>query len=552
MDTHREQSRPTIRRRAEIEHFSRELFAKKERPAAPAPTAGNGQAMSLEEFYRELFAKPEKPLALGPRAGLEPPALPVRFRRVRGGNQLVSCELLVAEDGRIAAKHENVAGQETYFIYEYDPAGHLLRAWRDGRLAEEYAYDPRGARIASWNPKAGQWKYGYDRGGRLTEAGPWRFAYAEDGALREAWTPTLSFFLGTGQERGLSRTVLPGGRVLHSESIAPGLPTERYVNAVPVESLTWRSPLQLATYWDRQRGVKMQFHYASGRLPQAATVQDAQGEATYLLGYDQVGSLKAAAAMDGPSEGRVVKTMDYDAFGNVLADSNPALFLPLGFAGGLRDRFTGLVRFCHRDYDPTVGRFTAPDPLGDTGGDHDLYDYCVDEPVGRIDPEGLEEKGFWSGAWNSIASGWDSIASTFKSDTPPNPETEAQALKKMDTVSRDVDSALGKVKGAINSVKPELEDLGKARDLANKITLPQEARDEAIRIGNKIDATKSRTDYLLKEMSQDNATAANELLENGLPEHRKNLLETPGEFLRFMWDKFSPIPAPPKPKDGDR
>ncbi|MEW5773641.1 MAG: RHS repeat-associated core domain-containing protein [Thermodesulfobacteriota bacterium] len=41
-----------------------------------------------------------------------------------------------------------------------------------------------------------------------------------------------------------------------------------------------------------------------------------------------------------------------------------------GERGGLRDKFTGLVRFLHRDYDPTVGRFTAPDPLGDTGGDH--------------------------------------------------------------------------------------------------------------------------------------------------------------------------------------
>jgi len=96
--------------------------------------------------------------------------------------------------------------------------------------------------------------------------------------------------------------------------------------------------------------------------------------------------------MNDNKEGRVVKVMDYDAFGNILSDSNPNLFLPLAFAGGLRDRFTGLVRFLHRDYAPTVGRFTAPDPLGDTGGDHDLYDYCVDEPVGRVDPEGLKSK----------------------------------------------------------------------------------------------------------------------------------------------------------------
>ncbi len=50
---------------------------------------------------------------------------------------------------------------------------------------------------------------------------------------------------------------------------------------------------------------------------------------------------------------------------------------------------TGLVRFGYRDYDPRVGRFTSPDPLGDTGGDHDVYDYCVDDPVSLVDPEGL-------------------------------------------------------------------------------------------------------------------------------------------------------------------
>ncbi len=32
-------------------------------------------------------------------------------------------------------------------------------------------------------------------------------------------------------------------------------------------------------------------------------MQDAQGDATYLLGYDQVGSLKAAAAMEGKGDG---------------------------------------------------------------------------------------------------------------------------------------------------------------------------------------------------------------------------------------------------------
>ena len=74
--------------------------------------------------------------------------------------------------------------------------------------------------------------------------------------------------------------------------------------------------------------------------------------------------------------------------------------LPAGrpAANGLTDPDTGLARFGWRDYDPAVGRFTAPDPLGDTGGDHDLYDYCVDDPVGSVDPAGLKEENVKKGA----------------------------------------------------------------------------------------------------------------------------------------------------------
>ncbi|MBG3877966.1 RHS repeat-associated core domain-containing protein, partial [Desulfovibrio oxamicus] len=96
----------------------------------------------------------------------------------------------------------------------------------------------------------------------------------------------------------------------------------------------------------------------------------------------------------------VVKRMEYDSFGNPLLDTCPYFFLPLGFAGGLADRHTGLVRFGFRDYYPRTGRFTAPDPLGDTGGDHDPYDYCVDDPVSAFDPLGLIGEAI-------IGQGWD-------------------------------------------------------------------------------------------------------------------------------------------------
>jgi RHS repeat-associated protein len=84
----------------------------------------------------------------------------------------------------------------------------------------------------------------------------------------------------------------------------------------------------------------------------------------------------------------VVKSIQYDAFGNILEDNNPGFTVPFGFAGGLHDRDTGLVRFGYRDYDPEVGRWTAKDSIGFDGGDTDLYGYVLNDPVNFIDPTG--------------------------------------------------------------------------------------------------------------------------------------------------------------------
>ncbi|GBC59939.1 hypothetical protein DENIS_0881 [Desulfonema ishimotonii] len=63
--------------------------------------------------------------------------------------------------------------------------------------------------------------------------------------------------------------------------------------------------------------------------------------------------------------------------------------MPFGFAGGLYDADTGLIRFGHRDYDPDTGRWTAKDPILFAGGDTDLYGYCLSDPVNWVDPDGL-------------------------------------------------------------------------------------------------------------------------------------------------------------------
>jgi len=79
--------------------------------------------------------------------------------------------------------------------------------------------------------------------------------------------------------------------------------------------------------------------------------------------------------------------MDYDVWGNVIADTNPG-FQPFGFAGGLYDVSTGLPRFGARDYDAETGRWTVKDPIRFSGGDTNLYGYTLQDPVNLIDPDG--------------------------------------------------------------------------------------------------------------------------------------------------------------------
>lgn len=71
-----------------------------------------------------------------------------------------------------------------------------------------------------------------------------------------------------------------------------------------------------------------------------------------------------------------------------MLDTNPG-FQPFGFAGGLYDNDTKLIRFGARDYDPEVGRWTGKDPIGFGGGDANLYGYAFNDPVNFIDPSGF-------------------------------------------------------------------------------------------------------------------------------------------------------------------
>ncbi len=299
-----------------------------------------------------------------------------------GGQSLSAWNLGLDNTGRITAKTETVNGTSSDYVYTYDEMGRLLTVTKDGSLVEEYQYNANGARVYEMNVQrgiAGRNLF-YSNEDHLLTAGNFIYAYDLDGFLlsKTDGSDVTSFDYSSQGE--LYSVGLPSGTFIEYVHDPQGRRIARKVNGATVEKYLWQGLTRLLAVYDGSNNLTMRFEYADSRMPYAMT----KGGVVYYLTYDQAGSLRMVA----DASGNVVKRIDYDCFGSILADTNPAFEIPFGFAGGLHDRDTGLVRFGYRDFDPETGRWTAKDPIGFAGGDTDLYGYCLNDPVNFVDPTG--------------------------------------------------------------------------------------------------------------------------------------------------------------------
>ncbi len=147
------------------------------------------------------------------------------------------------------------------------------------------------------------------------------------------------------------------------------------------EKYLWANLTTLLAIYDKDDNLVQRFEYADQRMPVSMNI----GTTKYYLHYDQVGSLRAVS----DTSHNIIKELTYDTFGNILTDTNSGFKVPFGFAGGLYDEDTKLVRFGYRDYDSFTGKWTAKDPIDFSGGDSNLYGYVLGDPVNFVDPDGL-------------------------------------------------------------------------------------------------------------------------------------------------------------------
>ncbi|WP_395789238.1 RHS repeat-associated core domain-containing protein [Aquimonas sp.] len=306
--------------------------------------------------------------------------------------------------GRIDTRSENAGGVSFADTYAYALSGRLDTVHRGGALASDYGFDDNGNRtthrIGPASPLRGQgWPClgalpagadvtvsgSYDAQDRMSAYGTCTYEYTRNGELtRRVDSATNSTTEYDYDEFGnLRRVVLPDTRVITYHIDGLNRRVGKTINGVRQWGLLYANKLEPVAELDGAGNVVASFIYAD--RPHVPSLM-LKGGQTYRIVSDHLGSVRLVVHL---ATGAIAQRMSYDEYGNVVEDTNPG-FQPFGYAGGIYDRDTGLVRFGARDYDAVAGMWTAKDPIGFRGGLLNLYSYVGVEPINRLDVNGLQ------------------------------------------------------------------------------------------------------------------------------------------------------------------
>ncbi|MDX1474833.1 MAG: RHS repeat-associated core domain-containing protein, partial [Reinekea sp.] len=279
---------------------------------------------------------------------------------------------------RITGKTETLDGITTTYGYEYDTAGRLTTVQENGVITDSFSYDANGNRL-SHNGTSGT----YDAQDRLTTYGGASYSYTLNGELTSKTESGATTQYDYDVLGNLRQVQLPGGVTIDYLIDGRNRRIGKKVDGVLVQGFLYQDQLNPIAELDGAGNVVARFVY--GDKPNVPSYM-IKGGVTYRILSDHLGSPRLVV---NTADGTVVQRMDYDTFGNVTDDTNPG-FQPFGFSGGLYDQHSDLVRFGARDYDPETGRWTSKDPIRFAGNDSNLYGYVLSNPVGAVDPGGLE------------------------------------------------------------------------------------------------------------------------------------------------------------------
>jgi RHS repeat-associated protein len=174
---------------------------------------------------------------------------------------------------------------------------------------------------------------------------------------------------------------LGDGRLVEYVVDALGRRVGKRVDGVLVKQWLYRNSLKPAAELDGAGALVARYVYGSKfNVPDYVI----RGTQTYRVVSDQLGSPVLAVNVADVSD--VPFRASYEAFGKVTGTGLD--WMPFGFAGGIHDAETGLVRFGARDYEPETGRWVSKDPARWNGGQTNLYAYASADPMNLSDANG--------------------------------------------------------------------------------------------------------------------------------------------------------------------
>lgn len=298
--------------------------------------------------------------------------------------------------GRIVRVQETVEGVSETRRYVYDEADRLDQVWVDGTLYMDLDYDANGNRTRTVYPQSSLViDATYDAQDRLRTWGDVSYGFNDNGLLATRSSPSGTTTYDYDAHGALRSVMLDDATALTYAIDPAGRRVGKSVNGVLERGWLYQDSLTPIAELEASGAIRAVFVY--GSRPHVPDYMVTGGE-TYRLIADVRGSVRLVVNM---ATGAVVQRIDYDPWGRVLADSNPE-FQPFGFAGGLYDPDTGLVRFGARDYDPETGRWTAKDPVLFDSGQTNFYAYVDNDPINWVDVTG---NGAAAVAWGFVEFG---------------------------------------------------------------------------------------------------------------------------------------------------
>lgn len=284
--------------------------------------------------------------------------------------------------GRVATKTETIGGVTSTYVYNYNTAGALTDVTKNGVPFATYGYDTNlnrtSATVGGISVAAT-----YDNQDRLSTYGTYTFTHNAPGEwlTRVNSSPVETWTFGYDSIGNLTSVQRPAPAALITYEADPfNRRVRKKIGTTVVKQWTYYDQLRIAAEFGASSLISRFVYGTRSNVPDYMV----SGGVTYRIISDHLGSVRLVV---NAATGAIAQQIDYDEFGRVISDTSPG-FQPFGFAGGLYDPDTKLVRFGARDYDPETGRWTAKDPILFAGGDTNLYGYVLNDPVNWNDPTG--------------------------------------------------------------------------------------------------------------------------------------------------------------------